>query len=405
MRLDVSTFQRRNVWTFLSPPIAGTSKDVEDDAGVVVSRSVETVPSPPAEVRARDRRRRRTLLGGLLLLSMAGGAVAAEATVRLMNPVPRIQIVRRPSLRELHGVPVWSEMTDGENLGCAAEHPERIRVAFFGTSITYGSGTRYPTRQSFAAKLEDLLNAARPTPGFCVLNFSQPAFHAQQEAALALEHLPSLRPALAFFEVWDPSPYFFVGNAAYSDPALVLRRNGVPGLRGVPDAPNRWLFAHSRVYERLVLRFGVRDRRPRYPSWEAWCGEMAALAARSGARPVFYVPTFLDHGFDVSGEEALNEAVVAAFTRASGAASVSLREMLQHEDFLRIRADSCCHYNDAGHRTLAEAFSRLVLDLLRAGRAGAQSQRMRGRTPRGTPSMETDTTAYPGADGASRVRT
>src|SRR5260370_38656832 len=118
-----------------------------------------------------------------MVFGLLPGLASAEIAYRVIRPMPPMQLVRGYGLRLADGVPIWEYATDRYNRGCVAAHPERTRVLFFGSSITYGSGLSL--NEAFTTALEARLNAARPSPGFCVLNFAQCGFSFEQKHVVA----------------------------------------------------------------------------------------------------------------------------------------------------------------------------------------------------------------------------
>jgi hypothetical protein len=112
-------------------------------------------------------------------------------------------------------------------------------VLFFGSSITYG--TDLTATEAFTSALQARLNEARPTPGFCVLNFAQPGFAFDQKFAVAQVEVPRYRPALIMWESWVEWPeYRLIGDTAYGIADKRVRADGFLGMTGVPDALNRF---------------------------------------------------------------------------------------------------------------------------------------------------------------------
>lgn len=205
----------------------------------------------------RSRRRYYAYGVGALMLGLVGGVLIAEAAVRQGKLKPPRQVIRGFGMHSVDGVPVWERTGDRHNRECVEQHPERTRILFFGSSITFGTALDPP--QVFTAALERRLNELRPTPGFCVLNFAQEGYAFDQKFAVASIEVPRYRPALIMWEDWvEWSEYRMIGDAAYAIGDLAVRGDGFIGLAGVPDQLNRLFFLHSRLYEYLVLVYGER---------------------------------------------------------------------------------------------------------------------------------------------------
>jgi hypothetical protein len=332
---------------------------------------------------ARRKTPRAWILGfrvGLLLMGLLAGGLIAEGVVRSGGIAPARQIIRHNNIRSIHGVPIWDPDPERANLACVTEHPQRQRILFFGNSITYGAGVN--ASETFAALLEERLNAARPDPGFCVMNFAVPAFRFGQKFAMATEAIPRYRATMALYQDWDmewggvgcppsgeyPLEYARLGDAVFGTMGLRLRHDGLPGMASVPDFLNHWLFSHSYLYQYLTLAKGE----PRDPP--AFCPHgqsefrvfslrrFTALARSVGAKPVFYLAADLTYPLrETHPAELAEEQPILDMGAADGVPVIRLRELLRDQDNTAIRMDSW-HFNPAGHRVLAERLERVVLD-------------------------------------------
>ena len=307
----------------------------------------------------------------LLAVGVILGLVLTEVSVRLFKWTPRTQIVRGFGLHAVEGVPVWEQTADRHNRACVDQHPERTRILFFGSSITYGVGLS--AREAFTVGLQDALNAAQPTPGFCVLNFAQPGFAFEQKFVVAKQEVPRYRPALIMWENWvEWRGYRMIGDAAYGVGDLRVRSDGFVGMRYVPDAVNRLLFRHSRLYEYLTLALGEQvEQRPsdrELPGWfDRNLAGVTSLAASVNARLLFYLAPPLDRPFAETAAKPPDwHGLVVDFATRHGVAVYQLQRELIDQEYLALRLDPCCHFNAAGHRALVPIMRRLVLDQLGA---------------------------------------
>lgn len=319
----------------------------------------------------------------LIVFGLLLGLVAMEVWLRSGRWLPRSQIIRGNCLRSVDGVPVWgcgTEPQDArrENRACVEEHPERIRILFFGSSITYGSGVS--AAETFTTDLEERLNRWRADPGFCVLNFAQPGFQFEQKHAVARAEVARYRPALILWEIWVEFREFkILGEAAYAISDFNLRPDGFVGIEGVPDGLNRFLFLHSRLYEHLALRFGepATDGLPEIEAATKFCRERLAdtveLARSTDARLVAYFAPRLDRAFSQSAAAPeQRERVIREFLRTQAVPTYLLADELRDLDYLALRLDPCCHYNAAGHRALVPVMERIVTEQLELARQPAR---------------------------------
>jgi hypothetical protein len=293
----------------------------------------------------------------------------AEALIRTGRWMPPRQIVRGHGVRAVDGTPVWEQASDRHNRVCVEQHPERTRILFFGSSITFGTSLR--AEEAFTTGLEMRLNQRRPTPGFCVLNFAQPGFAFEQKYVVARQEVARYRPALIMWEDWvEWSEYRLIGDAAYATADLKVRGDGFVGLWGVPDRLNRVLFRHSRLYEHLVLVFG--ERMPRIPGPHGVVVfannrliEVPRLAQSVNAKLALYLAPPLDQPFAETAASLPDwHGILLDFAKAHGIPVYLLQRELIDHDYLHLRLDPCCHYNAAGHRALVPIMERIVLEQL-----------------------------------------
>jgi hypothetical protein len=305
----------------------------------------------------------------MAVLGLLAGLLIVEGLVRFLKPTPAAQIVRGHGLHRIGDVPVWEFSTDRYNRECVVQHPERRRVLFFGSSITFGSGLR--ADETFTTALEARLNRDQPTPGFCVLNFAQSGFSFEQKYAVARIEVARYRPVLIMWEDWvEWMDYTLIGETAYGTYGYRIRPDGSIGMAGIPDALNRALLLHSRSYEYLTLIAGEGAPRP------AWIEEARAFAATRlprvvqlahdlHAKLVLYPSPPLDRPFSETAASLPDwHAIVVDFGHANGVPVYPLQRELINEDYLRVRQDSCCHYNAEGHRALVPVMERIILEHL-----------------------------------------
>ena len=312
-------------------------------------------------------RRLRTLT--TVLLGLVAGLVIAEGLVRWFRPQPRVQIVRGYGLHLVGNVPVWEDTTDRYNRECPVQHPERTRVLFFGSSITFGSGLR--AEETFTTALEARLNRDQPTPGFCVMNFAQAGFSFEQKYAVARIEVARYQPALIMWEDWvEWMDYSMIGETAYGTSGYKIRPDGFIGMAGVPDALNRTLLLHSRFYEYLTLAAGEQIPRPPVDvEARAFAAtrlpRVVQLAQDVHAKLVLYPAPPLDRPFSETVASPPDwHAILVDFGHAHGIPVYPLERELVDQDYLRVRRDPCCHYNVEGHRTLVPVMERIILQQL-----------------------------------------
>ena len=303
-----------------------------------------------------------------VLLGLVAGLVIAEALVRWFKPRPRVQMVRGYGLHLVGDVPVWEYSADRYNRECAVQHPERTRVLFFGSSITFGTGLR--ADETFTTALETNLNSVRPTPGFCVMNFAQAGFSFEQKYAVARIEVERYRPALIMWEDWvEWMDYSMIGETAYGTSGYKIRPDGFIGMAGVPDALNRALLLHSRFYEYLTLAAGEGVARDELQAKRAFVAtrmpRVVQLAQDVQAKLVLYPAPPLDRPFSETDAAPPDwHTMLVAFGRAHDVPVYPLEHELIDQDYLRVRQEPCCHYNAEGQRALVPVMERIILEQL-----------------------------------------
>lgn len=319
---------------------------------------------------AQSRRRYLAYGIGAVVLGLIGGVLIAETAVRKGKLSPPRQVIRGYGMHRVDGVPVWERTADRHNRECVEQHPERLRVLFFGSSITYGSGLN--AAEVFTTALEKRLNEARPQPGFCVLNFAQEGYAFDQKYAVAQLEVPRYRPALLMWEDWvEWSEYRLIGDTAYAIGDLAVRPDGFVGMESVPDWPNRFLFRHSRLYEYLVLVYGQRvPPTVGGPNGiklfvDTRLSKVLPLAQSVGAKLVLYFAPPLDQPFVATAASLPDwHAILLDYAHAHRIPAYLLQRELIDQDYLTLRLDPCCHYNAAGHRALVPIMQRIVFEQL-----------------------------------------
>ncbi len=281
-------------------------------------------------------------------------------------------------LRMLHGAPIWG--CDDKhhrarwNRECVEQHPQRLRVLFFGSSITYGSDLS--VAEAFTTALQARMNEIRPQPGYCILNFAESGFSFEQKLAVARQEVPHFNPALIMWEGWKEwYDYKMIGDTAYGIKDLRIRPDGYIGLARVPDGMNRMLFDYSRLYEFLVLMHAENAAQEPFEGppgvFEASrfanrrLVQVPELARSVGAKLVFYLAPPLNRTFaELIADPPDWHIVLTEFAQRQGTPVYTLQQELKEHDYLDVRQDDCCHYNAKGHVALVPVMERIILQQL-----------------------------------------
>lgn len=305
---------------------------------------------------------------GLVILGLVCGGGLAELYLRRVGWTPRTQIIRGNRMHLVGNAPVWGN-EERTNRPCVERYPDRLRLLVFGSSISYGVDVAPDA--TFPALLEQRLNDAFPSPGFCVLNFSQPGFQFQQKIVVAQEEIPRYRPALILWEHWvEWREFRLFGDAAYSISDFRLRSDGFIGVPGLPGFLNQFLFLHLKTYQFIVIDYVA--PRADGPSeadvtfaLEARYLELIELARAARSKLAIYFAPPLDRPFeDTAASPNVTRKLMTAFAGDHGIATYRLEQELIGQDFLQLRLDPCCHYNAQGHRALAPVMEKIVIDHL-----------------------------------------
>jgi hypothetical protein len=299
------------------------------------------------------------LLTGLLLFVGVG-----ELAVRLVNPTPRLQIVRmsrtedmEAPLRWVDGEPVWRMTGSEARTACPGPRPRQLAV--FGDSIGFGHGLT--AAETFTAGLQARLDRAQPGV-WCVRNHAQPGY-VITDLTVDAAHLLAERPAgLVVLEANAMGDYTRVGDDAWNFDGLRVDAGGLPTLLPTPPELNRWLFERSRLWGFLHLSLTPLDANPAASRARTWA-RLDAFRARLGAVPlaVAVPPSLVGVIHPASDEPETTRASIVAWCADRGVPCLDLGDALAGQDGPSI-AHTPVHFNAAGHAILTSVF----LDWLRS---------------------------------------
>lgn len=330
----------------------------------------------PGGIKRAESKRAERYLWPRALASLGLFLVALELCFRSVSPSPRFQIVRADrGLQVRQGIPIWRDggSLERQNAGCVARHPGALHIAFFGSSIFFGTGV--DLKQTFAFLLQRDLDARFGVGKVCVLNYAQPGYGATSKLAEARELLPKLKGDIIVWEVWnnDPWSYAMLGSGAYALRDARVDAAGYPDAFSLPAAVNHFLFQHSRAYE-----FASLSQVPLMPPLE-WSMlirsrvvpvmDEVLARARAHGNELWLVPAAqLDRPFSEQLHDP-NNSVLRDWADEKRVPYRELAELLGDQDMARIRLDPCCHYNVQGHAVLAQRMLELLSPQI-TGRVG-----------------------------------
>lgn len=246
-----------------------------------------------------------------------------------------------------------------------------LLLGIAGDSVTYGVDV--PAEKRFihllAQRLQErcgpiqLLDAA--VPGYSLL---------QERLAVQRKVMPR-KPDLLFVGVYsnDMTTFTVIGSTAFDMRVRFDRGFPVFSFLPLPDELNALLLHHSVFYQWVTLRgIAAADRAMGRDD------ELNALAIHNldlmrldcveqGCRIV--VALFPDLSAPLTEPELPGTAQfynsVRAWAKEAAVPMIDVRQMLADQDYLQIRLDECCHFNEEGHAVIADRlegeFDRLEL--------------------------------------------
>jgi len=305
------------------------------------------------------------VIGLLATLAMA------EAAIRWVSPNPRVQVVRPSSFSsddgpgkvlDVEGTPIWRHRgsTLREHLDC--DEPQRPKALLLGSSILFGVGLE--AQDAVSGRLPELL--APDGEGWCVHNHSQPAFTAQGRLAVARQVLPILKPKVVVWEVWtgDAGTYEIIGDTAYELSSFPVDSAGFPRVSWAPAPIHHLLFTRSTLWEIGTLALLQRDNRRYASAWrrvtDETLPEILHLTQANGGQLMLVVMPPLDRPFADAIEPHRDFSFyrpLYTWAKREGVPVHDVAKALIHESHEALRLDPCCHYNEDGHRALAQAMA------------------------------------------------
>jgi hypothetical protein len=304
------------------------------------------------------------------MLSLALFLVVVEGLVRLVDPTPRLQVVRgggqgHHELSMLHGQPVWAEPGTDARIAADCEAPRRAML--LGSSILYGTG--YGPEDSVGQRVQEAVDVAAPDT-WCVHNLAQAGFTSHGKLALAKAWIPRLKPDVVVWELWtnEPGGFTMIAGDAYNLTGVPVDTRGYPAAPiPLPEAVHHVLFEHSKAWWYATLTSLSRPRDAAEAAWrevhEDTLPAVAELVAAYGGRLIMLSVPQLDRPFALSADEPYWQyAPVRAWAEREGHEYAVLAEALRDEDHEALRHDPCCHYNREGQQRVG----RVIAELLQA---------------------------------------
>ncbi len=309
----------------------------------------------------------RSLATGLVMVLLF--VLAAEATVRIVRPQPRRNLIHTSIIgpfSEVLGVPVyhntgWTTRTPPQPAGCS--DPSALRLTLSGSSILHGVAIPYEAAPE--AVLQGMLEARSEGRSVCVKNLAVPGFKTLQVLALAEQAMLDDPPDVLVVEAWDS------GHAPVRIGDLMVPLSGDPAdpwfgnPLHLPQPVHAWLGSRSRAYAFGLAALPDKVGRPLIEDWiAAPLDRIVALAAQSQTRVVLVLPVgFGSKSQDrLDGELRLEEAWREHLT-ARGVNLLTFREVFEGMDTEPLCIDPV-HLSEAGVQVVSEALVELVLPMM-----------------------------------------
>jgi hypothetical protein len=293
----------------------------------------------------------------------------AEAIVYYYNPKPAVQVIKLNRIKPtfVDSTILWFEDTRRNNISCTSTWPDAKVAVFSGDSIFFGSGVEFD--EVFTRLLQKQFDDEFGMGSWCIINLSQPAFSFEQKMAWLKEFASVSRIDHVYWEVWftENVEYRVFNGTAYNFGPVSPAPGHIPEIPVIPLSISEWLFTNSRLYNYAFLTFQPRHRMttiwweekymPKLDALSAWLAEKGAGLTLVPACP-------LDRPFSVSVKEIIaRDKIFFRLKDYRNADVLFLAEALEAmgADFMRVRHDPCCHYNQEGHKFLAEIFKDVVI--------------------------------------------
>lgn len=275
--------------------------------------------------------------------------VCAEVVVRVVNPVPRVQVLRAERVQGYRAEPHQPMHASGglhelERLDCIDDHPDYRVVVIVSDSILHTGSTE---------DISAMLRRRPSTDGWCVVNGSTPGFYGNQQLSAGLRYLDRLEPDLVIWGMWKPNGRWLAVNETtwMETSALNVGEDGRLWPKVIPAELGRVLLSRSLLAQHVaVLLSGTA---PPGPDDFSAATRMAEAVRARGADMVILDFPALNVPFGQTSPKAGSEEVLHA-VRDMGFTVIDVSEAFRDEDVETLRRDTCCHYNDQGTQRLAD---------------------------------------------------
>lgn len=182
--------------------------------------------------------RRIASLAASVLLTL----LLAELGVRVVNPTPRVQIIRghvQPDDWAHAQVPMFQseDSEDLHQLACVTENPDFRVLAIAGDSILFGAH----------GDISHQLRRRASATGWCIVNGSEPGYYGDQQLAVAERFVERLNPEVLVWGHWKgDGRWVQINDDSWMETSVVpVNAGGLPSPWWMPPTAGRALMARS----------------------------------------------------------------------------------------------------------------------------------------------------------------
>jgi len=302
------------------------------------------------------------------LMAVPVTLLLAELGLRWLN-LSRVQLVDLDS--EVHpyvddGVLLFQPDNHEALAGRSCVDEDKRVAVFVGDSVMYAAKTDVGVGTgNFVFRLRERF----AEEGWCFVNLSAPGYSGWQQAHLVERALRELHPDVIFWGFWKADgAWLDLGDQWVDLSAILLDVDGYPLVSWAPTGLHHRAFRGSRLWQHLAVLAAERaGGGPPGDELAIFQHVRDSVQRCVDANVPFVVVDFpsLSRSFEESALEPRYPAIRGWFSEQQVAVLDVAGELLG-EDHELLRADTCCHYNEAGNRRLAEVFEREIRRLSRA---------------------------------------
>lgn len=321
----------------------------------------------------------------LLTLTIIVSCTVLEIASRRIMPralyVPKIDLKRYPAWSH-DGIVLWNmnQHYDDSKLERFKNDSDSFKIVGIGDSIMNGSFI--PPEKTYMAMMEETLKNKGMRA--ITLDLSIPGYNFLQEASLYLDVAREMNPDLIVIHSWedDMREYKIVGDKVFD--LENYSRDGFIHTIPLPDAANQFLITRSRFYQLAsfqLMKFkyrGLNEGGGEEQKVYELFNEMLESVGGDGSKILFLLSPRLDQGpiesFTATNNHSGFYLTIQDMAERNNARALELGILLNGIDGSEIGVDQC-HFNEKGHKLLAERLSDYILKEIKpAGISGNKNR-------------------------------